>query len=114
MAFCAKAMAKMWLLRRMKILNLDPEVIIEYYQKEIRSLTEQGVAVWNSGITKQQIKDIERIQKVALKIILGDDYTEYDQACSYFNLDTPSFRRSELCTNFAVKLYKSDRCETKP
>ena len=66
--------------------------------------------MWNSGLTKSQIKDIEKIQKVALRIVLGDGYREYELACSEFNLDKLSLRRTELCSNFAVKLYKSDRC----
>ena len=110
-AVCVKAMSKMWLIRRMKNLNLDPDIIADYYLKEIRSLTEQGVVVWNSGLTKSQINDLEKIQKVALKIILGDDYNTYDLACAEFNLDQLSLRRTKLCTTFAVKLYKSDRCD---
>ena len=80
-AVYVKAMSKMWLLRRMKNLQLEKEIIVDYYLKEIRSLTEQGVIVWNSGLTKSQIREIEKIQKIALKIILGDDYSSYDMAC---------------------------------
>ena len=76
-----KAMSKMWLLRRMTNLQMEKEIIVDYYLKEIRSLTKQGVIVWNSGLTKAQIRDIEKIQKVALKIILGDKYFSYDLVC---------------------------------
>ena len=44
----------MWLLRRMKLLKLEPELIFDYYVKEVRPLLEQGVVVWNSGLTKAQ------------------------------------------------------------
>ena len=47
-----KAMRKMWLLRRMKKLQLEPKIICDYYIKEIRALAEQGVALWHSGLTK--------------------------------------------------------------
>ena len=57
-AMYTKAMSKMWLLRRMKGLKLEPTLILDYYIKEIRPLAEQGVIVWNSGLTKTQIKDI--------------------------------------------------------
>ena len=53
--------------------------------------------------------DLERIHKVDLKIILSDDYQTYEAACDTFNLKKMSQRRSDLSTNFAVKLYKSDR-----
>ena len=55
------------------------------------------------------IIDLEKIQKTALKIILGDSYISYDVACTLANLLPLEFRRTELCTNFAVKLYKSPR-----
>ena len=64
----------MWLLRRMKIMHLEPEIMCDYYTKEIRVLAEQAVAIWNSGLTKGQIYELEKIQKVALKIILGNQF----------------------------------------
>ena len=109
-AVCKRAMSKMWLLRRMKVLDLEPKIIIEYYLKEIRVLAEQGVPIWNSGLTKKQISDLERIQKVALKIILADKYQNYPTACQTFDLETMLSRRLTLSTNFAVRLFKSDRC----
>ena len=63
-----KAMSRMWLLRRLKVAQLEPEVLMEYFVKEI---TEHGVAIWNSGLTKAQENEIEKIQKVAPKIILN-------------------------------------------
>ena len=110
-AVYTNAMCKMWLLRRMKILKLEKNIICDYYLKEIRVLAEQGVAVWNSGLTKGQVKDLEKIQKVALRIILGDDYGSYDVACKFFNLQPLNERRLQLCTNFALKLFKSERSE---
>ena len=85
-AVCKRAMSKMWLLRRMKVLDLEPKIIIEYYLKEIRVLAEQGVPIWNSGLTKKQVGDLERIQKVALKIILAEKYENYHNACKIINL----------------------------
>ena len=105
----SKAMGKMWLLRRMKLVKLEPQIVFDYYVKEIRCLAEQGVAIWNSGLTKGQVNDLEKIQKIALKIILGDSYRTYDIACKFFNVQSLKDRRLDLCTNFALKLYKSDR-----
>ena len=47
--------------------------------------------------------------RVALKIILADSYLSYANALSVCNLDTLEDRRLVLCTNFAVKLYCSER-----
>ena len=74
-SICSKTMAKMWLLRRMKVMKLEPIIIFDYYIKEIRSLAEQSVPIWNSGLTQIQISDLERIQKVSLKIMLSSVQT---------------------------------------
>ena len=69
---CQKAMERMWILRRMTKFELDIENICDTYVKEIRSLLELAVPVWHSGLTIKQSNDIERVQKVALFIILGE------------------------------------------
>ena len=104
-AIYKKSMARMWLLRRMKYLILD------YYVKEIRPLAEQGVIVWNSGLTKSQIRDLEKIQKVALTIIQGSKIADYELTCKNFGIAKLSCRRAKLCENFAMKLYLGPRCD---
>ena len=99
----------MWLLRRLKQLKLDYQTILDFYLKEIRPLTEHGAVVWNSGLTKNQSNDLEKIQKVAFKIILGENYISYDVACTLMNVMPLKYRRTDLCTSFAIKLFKSSR-----
>ena len=93
-----------------KKFKLDPEVILDYYMKEICPLLEFGVPIWNSGLTKAQVREIENIQKVALKIILDDSYLSYNVACTLMSALPLEYRRADLSTNFAIKLYKSPRC----
>ena len=80
--------------------------------KKIRILAEHGVAIWNSvsGLTVNQAQVLEKIQKVALKIILSDEYLSYENARAKFGLQLLSDRRLGLCTNYALKLYKSKYC----
>ena len=73
-AIVKKAMSKMWLIRRLKSVKLDSKTILDYYCKEVRPLAEHGVAIWNSALTRSQTLELEKIQKVAIKIILGDQY----------------------------------------
>ena len=47
--------------------------------------------------------DLERVQKVALKIILQEDYLTYEDALESLNLDTLRKRREKLCLSFAKK-----------
>ena len=48
---CQRAYKKIWLLRRMEILQLDQEIMLYFYCKEVRSILEFGVAFLNSGLT---------------------------------------------------------------
>ena len=81
---------------------------MEIYILYIRSVVEQSAVVWNSSLTKGEQRDLERTQKVALKIILKDGYTSYEEALKLTDLDTLSARRAKLCLNFAKKCTKKD------
>ena len=105
---CQKARQKMWLLRRLLKFDLDIYKLFDVYTKEIRSLLELAVPVWHSGLTRDQTADIERIQKVAMQIILQDKYIIYQLACNTFSADTLENRRTKLCTTFAQRNYQSE------
>ena len=106
-----KAYKNMWMLRRMKLLDVEPLVMLDVYLKEIRSLLELAVTAWHSGLTQKQSADIERVQRVALNIILSDKFGFsdicYDQALVILELEPLAVRREELCINFARKALRS-------
>ena len=72
---CKKAYSKMWTLRRLKLMEIEPLKILDVYKKEIRSVLELAVPAWHSGLTLRQAADIERVQRVAVYIILSDSHT---------------------------------------
>ena len=97
-----RANKKIWLLRRMKILRLEADILLDFYCKEVRSILEFGVPVWNSGITGKMREQIERVQKVCISIILCDTKWEisYEVGCTILGIEPLTFRRDELCTKF--------------
>ena len=105
---CMRAASKFWMLRRMRILKIDPSIIVDFYFKEIRSVCEMACQVFHSGLTKQQSQDIENIQKKSLKIILGDVYSCYEEACSLLLAEPLADRRHTQCVNFVKRAVKSD------
>ena len=74
----------------------------------IRSVIEQSAVVWHSSITKGERNDLERTQKVALRIMLGSKYTSYQEALNLTGLETLANRRQKLCFNFDKKCVKND------
>ena len=93
----------MWVIRRMKALKLDSFTILEYYMKEIRVHLELAVPVWHSSLTVKLSADIERVQRVAVGIILGQTEFNYDRLCTLLGLKPLYIRRQELCERFARK-----------
>ena len=62
---------------------------------------ESNCPVYHSMITKEQNDDIERLQKILLRIILKDNYTSYHMACNkHLDIQTLEQRRAglEICT----------------
>ena len=102
-----KAMKKMWILRRLKKMNMSTPFIIDVYIKEVRSTLEQAVPISNAGLTKEQVKTIERVKKTAPFIILDKNYVNYEGACDTVNLEPLDVRREKICLNFAMKNVKS-------
>ena len=71
-------------------------------------MTEQSAVVWHSANSKGEKNDLERVQKVALRIILGPKYTSYSEALKFTGLDTLTDRRRNLCLRFAKKCVSND------
>ena len=105
---CSKARRKLWLLRRMKELNLSTMQLLDVYGKEVRSILEMAVPVWHGALTQKQNKAIERVQKVAFKIILNHSYKSYNNALKTLDQETLYQRRVNICKKFASKNIKSE------
>ena len=91
-------------------MELDLKTMFDVYSKEVRSVLELAVPVWHSGLTRLQAADIERIQKISFKIMLGFRYNGYKSACTLFAAQTLEERRIKLCKKFAFKNLKSENC----
>ena len=76
--------------------------MIEIYCLYIRSVVEQAAVVWHSSLTKGEQLDIERIQKVAMRIILKDEYINYTHALSITCMSTLKSKRNSLCLKGAA------------
>ena len=103
---CKRGYSRLWILRRLKGLGANLVELVDVYEKQIRSVMELAVPVWQPAITKQEQYQIERVQKCAMYIILGDQYTKYSQALEIVQLETLEERRKKICENFVKKAAK--------
>ena len=103
---CRKAYSRLWMIRNMKKLGVGRADLLDVYNKQCRSLLELAVPAWAPGLTSKECKQIERVQKTALAIILGESYKTYSQAQGVLSVEC---RRINICLKFAIQAQKSER-----
>ena len=103
-----KANARMELLRRLSSFNIDVQDLKTIYVLFVRSQLEQSAAVWHSSLTDENSADLERVQKSAMKIILGEKYQNYKKSLNVLGLETLKERRKSLCLRFALKSLENE------
>jgi hypothetical protein len=104
-----KANARMELLRRVASFGTNIQDLKNIYILFVRSQLEQSSVVWHSSLTAENINDLERVQKSALKIILGGKYQSYKKALDVLDLETLDSRREYLCLKFAQKCAANEK-----
>ena len=97
----------MTILRKLYEFNIPREDLVLIYTMYIRSVLEYNSNVWFSAITSAEREDIERVQRVACKIILKGEYVNYNQSLKTLNLMSLSDRRQMLPERFAFNCSKS-------
>ena len=73
-----------------------------------RSLLEQSAELWSSSLTIENAEDLERTQKSFAKLVLKQEYTDYETALLKLNLQSLEQRRKELCLNFSKDSIKHE------
>ena len=79
------------------------------YMLQVRSKLEQSAVLWHFGLSGKNRNSLERVQKSALRVILGKKYTSYSNALKELNIDSLQERRESLCIKFAKKCLKVNK-----
>ena len=106
-----KANARMQLLRKVASFSPPVEDLKIIYILYVRSILEQSATVCYSSLTEENISDLKRIQKSAVKIILQEKYSGYENGLAQLGLDDLKTRREQLCLDFAKKCTKSKKMQ---
>ena len=67
---CKKGYMRLWMLKGLEGFGANYREMVDVYEKQIRSIMEQAVPVWEPGLTKGECEQIERVQKCAIYIIM--------------------------------------------
>ena len=104
-----KGNARMELLRRVASFGTSIEDLKNIYFLFVRSQLEQSAVVWHSSLTEENSSDLERVQKSAVKIMMGHRYESYQKSLIELDIQTLEERREVLCLKFAKRCLKNDK-----
>ena len=101
-----KANQKMRLLHKFSKFTRNKAHLIYIFKSQVRGNLEYCSTVWHSGLTEPDTKDIERIQKAAVRIFMRNKYQGYEEALKFLKLDSLKERRIKMALNFAKRSLK--------
>ena len=83
--------------------GVSTSLLLVVYIKHIRCIVEYASSVWSGSLTKIESNQIERVQKAAFAIILGSQYTNYNEALVTLESESLTERRKIINLRFAKK-----------
>ena len=99
-AIIRKVNARMQLLRKVWSFGSSRDEMVNLWKTFCLSVLDQSCVVWDSGLTTENRKDLERTQKTFVKLILEEDYDTYSKALKTLHLETLETRRKTLSLSF--------------
>ena len=105
------ASKRLFMLRSLKRFGFNKSELVTVYKGYIRPLLESNILMffWHLSLTSNQTHQLERVQKRALRIILGTDYISYANVLDVCDVDRLSARREQHSLQFAQHLPKCSR-----
>ena len=100
---CKNGYSRVSLLSKLKYVGVSIKDLPTIYKLFIRCIPEYCSSVFHSSLTEEQSYKIERLQANCLKIILSENYVEYEAALEMCNLQRLSTRREQRQLKFALK-----------
>ena len=104
-----KAFRRMQLLYKAASFTNSRQDLKSIYLTYIRSILEQSAVVWHSSLTKKNRTDLERVQKAAIRVIMGKNYKTYRNGLKLLKIDSLNRRREKLCLTFAKNCTKNEK-----
>ena len=105
----SRATGKLWVLVRFKTLGGSTDQLLKVFQTRVHSTLEFAAPVFHSGLTQDQSRQIESVQKKAFAIILGRSYNSYEMALLTLKQERLDKRRLNLSLKFALKCTMSSK-----
>ena len=109
---CRRAFARISMLTKLKYVGVPLNDLIQVYILFVRSLLEYCCVSWHSSLTLAQSENIERVQRTALKVIMGNLYTDYESSLEFCDIVSLFNRREKRCLTFGLRCLKHPKHKT--
>ena len=100
---------RLYLLRRLKSLGVPPAELKEVYTTFILPKLTYASPAWASSLTYTQSTLLEKVQKRACRIIMGPQYSTYQEALTTLKLTTLAEHHKQAAQKFGHKLLNHPR-----
>ena len=97
-----KFYGKQWILRHLKKAGVDQKRLVEVYKCYIRPVIECSSNVYHALLTEEMTKEIENMQRSALRLIFGNSIS-YRKCLEKADVPTLQERREKAFRSFAMK-----------
>jgi len=77
-SLCSRAAQRLHFLQQLKRASMSSDDLLYYYQSVVGPVTEYACVVWHTSLTQEQTKQLESIQKRAMKIKFGTKSGDLD------------------------------------
>lgn len=105
-----KAWRRMQLLHNAARFTKERLHLTSIYKTFIRPVLEQSCIVWHSSLTSENSSDLERVQKAAVKLIMGTKHESYEKSLEVLKLEKLPDRRRHLSLTFAKRTLANKKC----
>ena len=79
-AICRKAFSRLSLITKLRYVGVSHEDLIDIYILVIRSVANYCSVSFHFSLTQEQSNTLEGIQRTCLKVVLGEEYSDYKSA----------------------------------
>ena len=102
-AISLKFRRRVWVLRHLKRAGVPQTDLVKLYQSLVLPVLDYTSVIYHSMLGRAQIQEVEKMQKLALKIIYGVVGVTYDELLDRSGLPTLATRRQKMVDKFIQK-----------
>jgi len=103
-AIISKVGKRLWFMKQSRRAGVCLDDLWYYYQAVVRPVLEYASPCWQTSLTEEQMKQVEDVQRRALRVIFGNIL--YEEARRTCNILSPAERRHELGKRFFQRIIK--------